>query len=309
MITHDDHDLAGLLGPLDGEPGPARRLSSARSAALVASIIDAAQAAGPIAADPTAEAPAPRAGDRVAPARRGRVVLLAAAIVLVTASVAAATGAWLARRAPVAEATAPEPADGRGRAPRRAAPVVVPAPVAEDALDAAVIEIEPLPPLEPAVADPRGTGATPVPPRPPRAVESDEPAADAPLEDLLAAANQRRKARRWRDAAALYERVMREHAGADAAVVATVASAALHLERLGDAASALRRYQQALRARPDGPLAEEARWGIAAARRALGDDAAEREALRGFVAAHPQSPRIAAARRRLAELDAAAEPR
>ena len=128
--------------------------------------------------------------------------------------------------------------------------------------------------------------------------------ADAPVEDIVALANQQRKEKRWRAAEALYERVMRDHARTDAAAIATVASASLHLDHLADPAGALRRFRQALRLRPDGPLAEEARWGLAETHRALGDVEAERAALDRFLSAHPRSVNAARARQRLAELGA-----
>jgi tetratricopeptide (TPR) repeat protein len=127
---------------------------------------------------------------------------------------------------------------------------------------------------------------------------------DAPVEDIVALANQRRKEKRWRAAEELYERARRDHAGTDAATIATVASASLHLDHLADPAGALVRFRRALRLRPDGPLAEEARWGLAETHRALGDDAAERAALRSFLSAHPVSVNAARARQRLAELGA-----
>ena len=111
--------------------------------------------------------------------------------------------------------------------------------------------------------------------------------ADAPVEDIVALANQQRKEKRWRAAEALYERVMRDHAGTDAAAIATVASASLHLDHLADPAGALRRFRRALRLRPDGPLAEEARWGLAETYRALGDVEAERAALRALPVGPP----------------------
>jgi hypothetical protein len=122
------------------------------------------------------------------------------------------------------------------------------------------------------------------------------------LEDLLALANERRRAREWDEADQLYRAVIRRFPSSDAAVVAAVASATLHLEHLGDAAGALREYRQALAARPAGPLAEEARWGIAEAERVLGDAAAESEALRTFLANHPGSAFAPVARSRQAEL-------
>ncbi len=124
----------------------------------------------------------------------------------------------------------------------------------------------------------------------------------APLEDLLGLANERRRARDWRGADTLYRAVCRRFPDSAAAVVAGVASASLHLEQLGDAAGALRDYQRALAAQPSGPLAEEARWGIAEAERGLGAAAAEREALHDFLVHHPGSALAPAAKRRQAEL-------
>ncbi len=285
----DPPALDGLLGPLDGAPGPARRLSSARSQAMVASILDAARspAAGEVA--PAPAAPARRPG-------RARMIVLAAAILVGTAGVAAATGAWLADRDPVAGPAIAAASDEAAARPRRARAPAIAIDAGAPAVDAAA-SVEPVE-VEVEVEVDVAPAPAPPPRRPPRAV------APAPVEDLLAEANQARKDRRWRDAEALYEQVRRAHPGTDAAVVATVASASLHLDRLGDPAGALRRFRQALRERPDGPLAEEARWGVAASLRATGDLAAEHDALRAFVAAHPGSARLPAARRRLAELDA-----
>jgi hypothetical protein len=305
----DPPALGDLLPPLDGAPGPARRLSSARSQAMVASILDAARApaAGDAARAPAAgeAARAPAAGEAApAPAAsprrpgRARMIVLAAAILVGTAGVAAATGAWLADRDPVAGPAIAAASDEAATRPRRA-----PAPAI--ATDAGVSALDAAASVEPVEVDVDVSPAPDGPPRrPPRAAPPSPPAPPAPIEDLLAEANQARKDRRWRDAEALYEQVRRAHPGTDAAVVATVASASLHLDRLGDPAGALRRFRQALRDRPDGPLAEEARWGVAASLRATGDAAAEQDALRAFVAAHPGSARLDSARRRLAELDA-----
>jgi len=125
---------------------------------------------------------------------------------------------------------------------------------------------------------------------------------EARLEDLLALANQRRGARDWSGADQLYLAVSRRFPHTDAAVIATVASATLHLEQLGDPRGALHGYRQALAERPSGPLSEEARWGIGATERALGDADAEAEALRDFLNHHPGSALAPDARRRQAEL-------
>jgi len=168
------------------------------------------------------------------------------------------------------------------------------------------LEVKP-DPAPPAVEPPSAPDPTPRPSRraPIASVVGREEEVDvekAPLEDLLERANQRRRARDWRGADQLYRAVSRRFPDSDAAVVAGVASASLHLEQLGDAAGALRDYRHALASQPTGPLAEEARWGIAEAERAIGDTTAEGEALRDFLHNHPSSALAPAARRRQAEL-------
>ena len=150
------------------------------------------------------------------------------------------------------------------------APVTPPAPSATVEPTAAV---EPTAPIAPA------TPSTPPRPRPAPSALPD----DAPADDVLALANQRRKDRAWRDADLLYRKVAARFRGTDAAIVAELASATLHLEHLGDARGALAGYRRALAARPGGVLGEEARWGMAEATRALGDRAAEAAALRGVL--------------------------
>jgi tetratricopeptide (TPR) repeat protein len=377
----DDTDMAALLPPLDGYPGPARRLSSARTARMVSEIVDAASAqphepaAVPVPLspfditrsvifEPPAE-PRPRGV-----ARRG----LAMAAALVVASVgSAAAGVWIAMRERPQAAEPPRAASAPAaeREPVRRARVQTPAAVgsapAEAPEPAGVADEAPAgDPIEaPEQIDDSGDAADPAedagdlgddaadatdaarPRRSERArrralrqrreraareaarsreaatrdVEPPEPAmpshtepasrepvvmlpADAPVEDIVALANQQRKEKRWRAAEALYERVMRDHARTDAAAIATVASASLHLDHLADPAGALRRFRQALRLRPDGPLAEEARWGLAETYRALGDVEEERTALDRFLSAHPRSVNAARARQRLTELGA-----
>jgi len=126
-------------------------------------------------------------------------------------------------------------------------------------------------------------------------------------DDLLRVANDLRRERRWVDAARAYQRVRTTYPGTDAAYAATIAGASLRLEHLADANSALRDFRSSLRAQPAGPLAEEARYGVAEAYRALGDDDAEAESLRAFVASHPDSPLSDRARARLHALDAPAQ--
>lgn len=280
MTTQDEPTGFDLLPPLDDRPGPARRVPAKRAQL----IIDGALAA--------AARPAPR-----------RLQLLAAAAALVCL-VGVASAAYLLRRprpAPAAPVTAPEPVStpARGGAPSPspgplavAAPSAVPKPSLAPAPAAALApQAEP-----PATATP--TAGPALAPR-----RAPAPRQGAP-EDLLQQANERRRERRWLEADALYQRVLRAHPGGAAAYFAGVASAALHLEQLGDARGALRLYQGALRTRPGGTLDDEARRGVAEACRALGDGPCERRALGDLLRLHPDSPLRRGAEARLRELDA-----
>jgi hypothetical protein len=270
-------DLQRMFPGIDDDPGPARRLSSAKAAAMTKSIVQQALAG---------EEPAPVAEAPVVTKRGRRIAILAAAIVFGTVGVA--TGAaWFARTRAEVPAISPAVEEMPRPSPPPRAPVAPPAPVVID---------EPAPLDLPAETAPPRRRVTPPPP------PSDELPADAPVEDVLALANQRRKAKRWRDAAELYERVRTAYRGTDAAIVATIAAAGLHLDHLDDAAGARRRYEAALQLAPRGPLAEEARWGLVECARANADADAERDALRAFLAHHADSPNARAARARLAEL-------
>lgn len=135
---------------------------------------------------------------------------------------------------------------------------------------------------------------------PPKSPRIHSPAAVS--KDMLARANEFRRARHWKQADKLYQAVVNRFPRSDAAIVAQIASAALHLQHLHDPDGALKYYRQALAARPTGPLAEEARWGIAETQRALGDTRAEAAALGDFLAHHPQSAMAPLAKHRSAEV-------
>jgi hypothetical protein len=280
----DQAVLADLLPPLDDRPGPARRLSSTASTAMVRSIVDAALArqAESLAAEPES-APAARSWE-------WRRLLSPAAAALLVISFGAGAAALVGRyvyELPV-EPVAP-PRVRPVRSHERA--VTPPAPVQPLLVPAPTPLLEPSPRLRKA----KHTRPKPV------AMELDLEM--APPEDLLALANERRRERVWSAADQLYRTVMNRFPGSDAALVAEIASAALHLEQLGDPGGALRAFRRALSERPAGPLAEEARWGIVEATRALGDAERESAALSDFLAHHPSSALAPAARRRLAELD------
>ena len=287
VLTGDDQLAAALLPPLDDHAGPARRVPQAKAAAMVASIVDAAMKEVPAADGAPASRPAasPR---RLAP-------ILAAALVaaaVVGAAAAVVTTRYLSPARPQEAAPPSPPRDVPAPAPPPAEPreVVIDVPV--------IIEDRPAP--RPKKDKDRDRPA-PERDRPEPSEKIDLPP-DAPAEDILALANQRRKERAWKAADELYRRVIKQYPRSDAAVVAEVASATIHLEHLGDAAGALASYRRALAARPAGALGEEARWGIAEAFRGVGDLKGEAFALRVFLDTHPRSAMAPAARKRLVEL-------
>jgi tetratricopeptide (TPR) repeat protein len=131
--------------------------------------------------------------------------------------------------------------------------------------------------------------------------EAAAPASGNSADDLLSRANQLRAQRRWHEAAAAYQAVVAGSSETHAAYVAMLARAELLLDHLGRPAEALGLFERAL-AEPSGVLTEEARYGLAACYRALGDVENERRALNAFLAAHPHSLMRASAAARLGEL-------
>lgn len=295
----DDEGLPpGMLAPLDEDPGPARRLSRQKSAALV-------QAAMLAALD--APSPPPR------PRRRYEWLMGGALLVVGAAAVAT----WhLSRRSEavppveppvVASPTALEPAPPEQVSPEvdgeRASPEVTGEGGARALPDGTGVsagrtgsEVSP-------DVDAAGTGPELIasPPSVKPRVEPRLPGAPAP-EDLLRRANEHRATGQWKAAEALYLRVIRTDPKGMSAYVARVASGSLRLEHLGDARGALRQYQEAQRGWPGGVLEEEASHGVAEALRALGDRDGEARALEDFLARHPDSPHGVAARTRLREI-------
>jgi len=301
--------LSELLPPLDDRPGPARRRAGTTSEATVKSLVELALSQREL---PTVVMDLPEIAPRVTgrgPLRtRGRTAMLIAAS-LALFSLGAAGAVLVARVTQRRVEAPPAPAH---RSPRPSA-AVAEAPVAppEEVLEAEpVVEIAP----EVAVVPPPATSRrrTVRVPRHRTAPKAASPAAAssleevdlerAPLEDLLALANHLRRGHDWGSADEVYRAVVARFPGSDAAVVAEIASSTLHVEQLRDPSGALEGYRRALAARPTGALAEEARWGIVEALRALKDTSSEAAALREFLERHPVSALAPAARRRVAEL-------
>lgn len=279
------HLLAHLH--LDAEPGPAAPLSEVAARAQVAAALQAVHA--PDVVD---------AADAAAPPRRTRRRLAlpwALGLLAAGASAAAAmvTGAlpnwWATDTAGEPQATA---------APHR--PVEAPAPPTAN------------PPADPTSDTPAPQTAAETPPAHAPDRVSQRPAAKRPSSvprpstagTRMAEANRLRGLGRYRQA----ERNYRRAANADPSVahVAWVAAADLRRERLGDPKGALALYRRALSA--GGPLEVEALRGLALSHGALGQPAAERQALRRLVAHSADGATADWARERLRALDADAPP-
>jgi tetratricopeptide (TPR) repeat protein len=271
------------LPTLDGAAGPALPITRQRAEDLV----DAALA--------EAGAPAPRLSRRF--------TWLAAAMLFTIAGTGAALGSYLASgtspsvpepadRTNAAEPTAPaneEPAPDPVQPREQLAPTDI-----EVNQDEANQDLEPEP-----VVDARPDVRRLTRPLSRRARPEASP---APAEDLLRTANALRAERRWRSAAETYARVVEADPNGGASYSARVALAGLYVEHLRRPTEALALYRAALRQRPTGALAEEARYGMAEAARATGNPRAEASALESYLRAHPTGAMAARARARLGEL-------
>jgi hypothetical protein len=296
-----DDDLQQLLA-LDADPGPALALSPADADALVAGAL-AGAGFGPAGggpghggdAGPAAHSVGRGGGSAVRGGLAGGTKLaiaalaLAAVVVIALLALRRTHGMHAATTIDAAIDAPPDTARGSaGAAIGSAADTATGAGSAADHDSAAEtaddtdIELDP----EPAPTHPHKA-------RPPETREAA---------DLLGEANAKRAAKQWRESDALYTRVVRRAPNSLAAQTALVASASLRLEHLGDARGAATRFRRALAIAPNGALAEEARWGLAEAARALHDDAAEARALDDFLAHHASSPLAPRARARRSEL-------
>ncbi|QDE89845.1 hypothetical protein BHS06_13225 [Myxococcus xanthus] len=281
-----DDALNALVLPLDEGAGPARRISRERSARMVLTALE----AGALVAQP---APRPRG-------KRPPVWLMAGTLLVAGAAAAAV---WSFTRPSRASTSQVESAAFTGPlrlgtdSERSGSGAVDAAP---SRLDAVSDEAPPETPVVPAASIAESEGAAePARPRAPLAsVKSAAP------EDLLLKANGLRSEGRWKEAEALYLRIIRAEPSSLASYVARVASGSLRLEHLGDARGALRQFKAALRVQPGGVLDQEAQHGIAEAHRVLGNRDAERSALESFLSTHPDSPLVPSARARVQELTA-----
>jgi hypothetical protein len=275
MREPSDQELGQLFAP-GGATGPARPIDDARASAIVEAAL---RGAGFPPAGPSGGG----GGGVMHGMRVARWSVIAGGTLA-----AVITVAWLAMRgAPTAAAVTPVVTvaeiealpDAPAAAPDEAAPAIA-APAPAQA------------PHRPHRTRGGRHRAAPTP----VVATADPPPVPA---DLLAEANAARAHHQWRAADALYARVVGDPLAAQTALVA---SASLHLEHLGDPRGATQRFHAALAAGGDGALAEDARWGLAEAARALEDTAGELRALDDFLAHHASSALVARARARRDQL-------
>src|SRR5262245_32024288 len=275
------------LPPLDAQPGPASRISRARAANIVSLAMG-------FETRSRIDVRRPRRRQRA----WAKVAFLSAAAFVLPVTVVAGAVRFVAARRPMPAALIMAARTGAPHAETKAPPrAAVEAPVAAPV--AAPVEVAPV--VEPAVVEaPRA----PEPRAKPAAVRAaaPAPAPETSPRDMLQQANDLRAQRQWLAATQIYEKTLRTFPGRAEAYSAMVAAGVLRLDQLGDPKGALALFSSAVRARPRGPLAEEARWGAIQAHRALGDRAAEMAGLQEFVTLHPQSLLAWRALARLREL-------
>ncbi len=216
--------------------------------------------------------------------------MAAAALIFVALPAGAALWSYVRTPRPPPKLQHPVPASPRAVAP----PAHVPAP--QTATVAATPPAAAAPPAK-SRARPAKRAARPRPRR--NARPKPAPPAAPSAEQLLNAASRLRGAQQWAAAATAYEALVKAHPGHRATYVARISAAGLYLDHLNAPGSAARVYRAALAQRRTGPLHAAARWGLARAYRAQGDQARELKVLRTLLRTHPEALQAGQARRRL----------
>jgi len=279
-----DADLERLLA-LDAAPGPALAIDAAHAEAMIAAALDGAGFAGPGGGGAGAGGGGGGGGGAAGSVAGAKIALgvaaLVAAVAIVLLLARRGRGGEEAAVAPPPDAALPDATSGGGSGLAVAPP---------DPVDAGAPELELAPEIELA-------------PESARRVSPERPATPPPsAADWLGEANAKRAAKQWREADALYAKVVERAPKGLAAQSALISSATIRLEHLGDPKGAAQRFRRVLAMAPGGALAEDARWGLVEVARALADRAAERAALDDFLAHHAGSPLAAQAAKRREEL-------
>ena len=288
MITKQPTPEDMVLPLLDGGAGPAMPIAAGSAQAMIQAAITGGMPGGPGSTGGGESATTATPGGSSASGMSGMGAKLA---LVATIAAVAVGGVLLVRgsgsKADVGPATAPPAASTSTNPPATTLPATN------------VAQTDPAP--APMVAT--TPTATPSAPKTPRKAKRKVPAALAPA-DLLRRANDARKNHKWRDAYGFYQQLRRQHPRSRGAYVATVAAAQLALGKLGKPSAALRLFRRSVSREPSGFLAEESRFGMTEAYRALGNKSQERMTLSAFLKAYPTSALSKRAKSRLRALDA-----
>jgi ferric-dicitrate binding protein FerR (iron transport regulator) len=129
------------------------------------------------------------------------------------------------------------------------------------------------------------------------------PLPEATPAELIRRARERVKVQDWAEAVALYRQIERDYPSQPEAVTVRVPLAEIELDHLGSPGTALTDYRHYLAVAPNGPLAEDAFWGVCSALRQLGRKQDEATALTEFLRRFPQSLHAPSAKVRIGELE------
>lgn len=110
-------------------------------------------------------------------------------------------------------------------------------------------------------------------------------------------------ARDWGCASSRYEDLLTQYPKRPESTAALISLARIELSHLGRPTQALAHYQAYQQLAPDGPMAEEALFGIAVTFRRLGKTDLEQSTLRRFVEQFPNSSQLRRVRMRLRQLE------
>jgi|GEM_PF-2880227 len=276
-MPEQDPRLQDLLQDLslDDGPGPAQPLRPEEARQQVIAALDAVLPAQTLAT------PAPR--------RRAWWAVAAAALVFIALPAGAALWSYVRAPRPPPELRPPAPTEAEALTP----PPQVPAPqTATVAAPTPTAEARARPARRAARRRPRRTNR----PRP-------APPAAPSAEQLLNTASRLSGEQQWAAAARAYEALIEAHPGHRATYVARISAGALYLDHLNAPGSAARAYRAALAQRSTGPLHAAARWGLARAYRAQGDQARESKVLRTLLQNHPEALQVRQAKLRLQAIE------
>ncbi len=126
-----------------------------------------------------------------------------------------------------------------------------------------------------------------------------------PVKDYMELARDLSAARQWSRVVATYQSLIRSHPMAPEAYNSMVSMGQIQLKQLKQPGRALISFEKYLRFSSQGPLAEEANWGMIRCLRKLGEPEQERKACLLFLKRFPRSLYASKVRKRINDINAA----